>query len=154
VNQTRSDLVDGLRAVGYAVDSDVSPTPRCAGELLDRAACFIDSALTVAGRPASGSAYIRWSCSNGVLFVEVTHLGRGTFSAVTGNAVARQALDELRSWTDRYGRSLTVDRGPRDEFRITALFEPRPNAASRRPPCRVAELRVTRRPTEGHDGAR
>jgi hypothetical protein len=129
MNQTRSDLVDGLRAVGYAVDADLTAGAPCAGELLDRAACFIDAALTIAGCPVSGRAYVRCSCARGQLFVEVTHLGRGTFTAVMSDAAAMRALGELRSWAEACGRSLTIDRGPGDEFRVTALFDPQPSVA-------------------------
>jgi len=124
VNQTRSDLIDGLRAVGYAVDADLAGSSPCAGELLDRAVRFIDAALAIGARPVSGRAYVRCSCARGELFVEVTHLGRGTFTAVISDAAALRALGELRSWTEACGRSLTVDRGPGDEFRVTALFDP------------------------------
>ncbi|TMK55438.1 MAG: hypothetical protein E6G60_19500 [Actinobacteria bacterium] len=146
MNQMRSDLVDDLRAVGYAVHSDLAEMAPCAGAMLDRVACFIDAALTVAGRPASGRAYIRYSCSQEVLFVEVTHLGRGTFSTVTGDAVAMCALDELRSSAERCGRSVTVDRGPRDEFRITAVFDRERSVA--------LERRSTLEPALGSAGAR
>ena len=119
-----SDLADGLRAVGYAVDADLAGSSPCAADLLDRAGCFIDAALAIAGCPVSGRAYVRCSWARGELFVEVTHLGRGTFTAVTGDVAALQALDELRSWAEQGGRSLTVDRGPGDEFRVTARFDP------------------------------
>jgi len=124
VNLTTLDLIDDLRAAGYAVDADLAGSSPCAGELLDRAACFIDAALVISGRPVSGRAYVRCSRVRGELFVEVTHLGRGTFTAVMGDAAALRALGELRSWTKACGRSLTVDRGPNDEFRVTARFDP------------------------------
>jgi hypothetical protein len=92
-------------------------------ELMDHAGEFVESALIVAGRPKPGRAYVRFSCSQGILFVEVTHLGHGTFNALMGDEAAMATLDRLRGWTRTFGRSLTVERGPRDEFRITVVLE-------------------------------
>jgi hypothetical protein len=124
-----SNLVDGLREGGYAVDLDASGMSACASAgLVDRAADFVDSALTVAGSPTSGRAYIRFSCARERLFVEVTHLGCGTFNALLREDAAVTALEQLRAWAAMSGRSLTVDRGPRDQLRIAATFEPNPTA--------------------------
>jgi hypothetical protein len=132
MKQIRSDLVDDLREGGYAVDLDMFGMSACeSADLMDRAACFVDSALTVAGRPTSGRAYIRLSCSQGLLFVEVTHLGRGTFNAVMRDDAAMQALEQLRARATTSGRSLTIERGPRDQFRVTVVLEPSPSRTDR-----------------------
>jgi hypothetical protein len=118
MNSLRLGFVDGLRHSGYAVLDELGVADCECGELLDRAAEFVDAALTVAGCPASGRAYIRLSCSRGLLFVEVTHLGRGTFDSVMVDDAAMTALDELRAWTNGADRSLRIERGPRGQFRV------------------------------------
>ena len=125
MKQIHSDLVDDLRDGGCGIDLDMFGMSACeSADLMDRAACFVDSALTVAGRPTSGRAYIRLSCSQGLLFVEVTHLGRGTFNAVMRDDAAMRALEQLRARATTSGRSLAIERGPRDQFRVTVVLEP------------------------------
>jgi hypothetical protein len=120
MNDTHAGLLHGLREGGHAVDFH-----RCADaqaeceELVEHAARFIDAALSVAGCPTSGRAYVRVSSTRGIFFVEVTHLSPGTFDVLTREPAAMDALDELREWAVASGRSLTVDRGPRDRFRVT-----------------------------------
>ena len=127
MTQFPTELVEGLREAGYAIELDGSGLWGCeCVDLIDRAVSFVESALTVVGRPASGRAYIRFSCSHGRLFVEVTHLGPGTFDAVLREEAAVRALERLRAWAATSGRSLTVERGPRDQFRITVVLEPTP----------------------------
>jgi len=76
MTQFRPGFVESLREGGYAVDLDGSAMWACEyGDLIDRADSFVESALTVAGRPSSGRAYIRFSWSRGRLYVEVTNLG-------------------------------------------------------------------------------
>ena len=91
---------------------------------MDRAARFIDAALTVGGAARSGRAYIRLSCSRGLLFVEVTRLAPGTFDALMVDSAAMNALQELRAWAEESAQALTIERGPRDQFRITVVLEP------------------------------
>ena len=118
-----SNVVDGLRQGGYAVDLDASGMSACdSADLVDGAADFVDSALTVAGSPTSGRAYIRFSCSRGRLFVEVTHLGCGTFDDLLREDAAVTGLEQLRAWAAMPGRSLNVDRGPRDRLRISSIL--------------------------------
>jgi hypothetical protein len=59
-----------------------------------------------------------------VVFVEVTHLEPGTFDALTVDEDAATALDALRTWTLGIGRSFAVERGPRDQLRISVVLEP------------------------------
>jgi hypothetical protein len=118
-----SELAEELRDVGCAVDDSCISACKC-GKLLDRAAGFVDGALKLAGCPRSGHAYIRVSCAHQLAFVEVTHLGPGTFDALTVDEVAAAALDALRTWTLGIGRSFAVERGPRDQLRISVVLEP------------------------------
>jgi hypothetical protein len=98
-------------------------TCRC-GDLMERAAGFVEAALMVADRAHPGRAYIRFSCSRGLLLVEVTHLGPGTFDTVMVDDAAMIALAGLRAWAEGFGRALTLERGPRDQFRATLVLEP------------------------------
>lgn len=124
VNDLRPDLVDALRNDGHAVVDDLGiSTPRCR-DLIDQAVRFIDAALTVTGSARSGRAYIRLSCSRGLLFVEITHLTPGTFDALMVDNVAMTALGELRAWARESAHVLTIERGPRDQFRITVVLKP------------------------------
>jgi len=125
MNENRPDLVDALREGGHAVADELGISACRCGDPMDRAARFIDAALNVDGGARSGRAYIRLSCSRGLLFVEVTHLGPGTFDALMGNDTARYALDELRAWARDSAQALTIERGPRDQFRITVVLEPK-----------------------------
>jgi len=124
VNDLRPDLVDALRKDGHAVVDELGiSAPRCR-DLLDQAVRFIDVALTVSGTARSGRVYIRLSCSRGLLFVEITHLTPGTFDALMVDNAAMTALGELRAWARESAQSLTSERGPRDQFRITVLLKP------------------------------
>jgi hypothetical protein len=124
VNGIPSDLVDQLRDSGHAVGDELGiSTCRC-GDLVDRAARFVDAALAGTRPARSGRAYIRLSCSRGCLFVEVTDLRPGTFHAVMSNDAAMVALDELRAWAHDVAEDLAIERGPRDQFRITMLLGP------------------------------
>ena len=124
MNNLRPDLVDALREGGHAVVDELGISACKCGDLIDRAARFIDAALTVAGTAWSGRAYIRLSCSRGVLFVEVTRLAPGTFDALMVDNAALNALEELRAWARESAQALTIERGPRDQFRITVVLEP------------------------------
>jgi hypothetical protein len=123
MNKIRPDLVDALREGGHAVVDELGISCRC-GDLMDRAARFIDAALTVDGTARSGRAYIRLSCSRGLLFVEVTGLAPGTFDALLVDGAAMIALEELRAWAREYAQALTIEPGPRNQFRITVVLEP------------------------------
>jgi hypothetical protein len=124
MNDTRPGLVDALREGGHAVVDELGISACRCGDLMDRAARFVDAALIVAGAARSGRAYIRLSCSRGLLFVEVTHLGPGTFDALMVDEAAMNALEELRAWARDSAQALTTERGPRDQFRITLVLEP------------------------------
>ena len=120
----RSGLVNGLRDSGHAVVYELGiSTCRC-GDLLERATGFVEAALMVADRASPGRAYIRLSCSHGLLLVEITHLRPGTFAALTVDDAATIALDGLRAWSDEFGGALTIERGPRDQFRVTLVIGP------------------------------
>jgi hypothetical protein len=124
MNENRPDLVDALREGGHAVADELGISACRCGDPMDRATRFVDAALTVNGGARSGRAYIRLSCSRGLLFVEVTHLGPGSFDALMGNDTAMHALDELQTWARVSAHALTIERGPRDQFRIAVVFEP------------------------------
>jgi hypothetical protein len=123
MNKIRPDLVDALREGGHAVVDELGISCRC-GDLMDRAARFIDAALTVDGAARSGRAYVRLSCSRGLLFVEVTRLAPGTFDSLVLESAAMIALEELRAWAREHAQSLTIEPGPRNQFRITVVLEP------------------------------
>ena len=91
---------------------------------MGQAVRFIDAALTIAGTAGSGRAYIRLSCSRKLLFVEITHLTPGTFDALMVDNAAMTALGELRAWAGECAQALTIERGPRDQFRITVVLDP------------------------------
>ena len=122
MNRIGTAFIDGLRAEGNAVVDELGISACECGDLMDCAVRFVDAALALAGCPRSGRAYIRFSCSRKLLFVEVTHLGPGTFDAVMADDTAMIALDELRAWARGTGRSLTIERGPRDQLRITIVL--------------------------------
>jgi hypothetical protein len=148
MNDSRSVLVDALREGGHAVVDELGISACRCGDLLDRAARFIDAALTVAGANRSGRAYIRLSCSSGLLFVEVTRLSPGTFDALMVDDAAMNALEELRAWARESAQALRTERGPRDQFRITVVLEPgslvdSPGCATRQD-CIVSEARNNR----------
>jgi hypothetical protein len=124
VNDLRFDLVDALREDGHAVIDELGIFAPGCGELIDQAVRFIDAALSVAGTARSGRAYIRFSCSRRLLFVEITHLTPGTFDTVVGDDAAMNALEELRGWARDSAQALAIERGPRDQFRITVVLEP------------------------------
>jgi hypothetical protein len=126
MNGIPSGLVDGLRASGHAVVDELGISTCQCGELVDRAARFVDAALAPAGAARSGRAYIRLSCSRGVLFVEVTDLRPGTFDAVMADDTAMVAFAELRAWAQDVTQDLVLERGPRDQFRVTLLLGPAP----------------------------
>ena len=119
-----SELAEELRDIGCAVVDDSGLSACKCGNLLNRAAGFVDGALKLAGRPRSGHAYIRLSRAHQLVFIEVTLLGPGTFDAVTVDPVAVAALAALRTWTLGVGRSFSVERGPRDQLRISVVLEP------------------------------
>jgi len=119
----RPTLVDALREGGHAVVDELGISCTC-GDLMDRAARFIDAALTVDGTARSGRAYIRLSRSRGLLFVEVTRLAPGTFDALILDSAAMNALEELRAWARESAQALTIEPGPRNQFRITVVLEP------------------------------
>ena len=123
MNDIRPGLVDALREGGHAVADELGISACRCGDLMDRAARFIDAVLT-SGGARSGRAYIRLSCSRGLLFVEVTHLRPGTFDALMGDDRAMNALEELRAWARVSAHALAIERGPRDQFRITVVLEP------------------------------
>jgi hypothetical protein len=123
MNNLRPDLIDALREGGHAVVDESGISCRC-GDLMDRAARFIDAALTVDDTARSGRAYIRLSCSRGLLFVEVTRLAQGTYDALIVDRAAMNALEELRAWARESAQSLTIEPGPRNQFRITVVLEP------------------------------
>jgi hypothetical protein len=122
MNRIDSNFIDGLRDEGHAVVDELGISACECGDLMDAAVRFVDAALALAGCPSSGRAYIRFSCSRKLLFVEVTHLGPGTFNAVMADDTAMTALDELRAWARGSGRSLSIERGPRDQLRITVVL--------------------------------
>src|SRR5689334_739142 len=122
MDKIRSELAEELRDVGCAVVDDSGLSACKCRNLLNRAAGFVDGALKLAGCPRSGHAYIRVSCAHQLVFIEVTHLGPGTFDAVTVDPVAVAALDALRTWTVGIGRSFSVERGPRDQLRISVVL--------------------------------
>ena len=124
MNDSVLDLIDALRDSGHAVLHELGISAGECGDLMDRAARFIDAALTVAGSPQSGRAYIRVSRSRGIVFVEVTHLRPGTFDALLSDDAVVKAIEELRAWARDLAQALTIERGPRDQFRITVLLEP------------------------------
>jgi hypothetical protein len=135
MNNIGSGLVDGRREGRHAVVDELGiSTCRC-GDLVDRATRFVDTALTVAGCATSGRASIRLSCSRGLLFVEVTHGGPGTFDALMVDHAMMNALEELRAWARDAAQALTIERGSRDEFRITVVLEPGAGAAWSDPCC-------------------
>jgi hypothetical protein len=119
-----ADFVDELREAGHAVADDLGISACRCGELIDRAARFVDAVLPMTGAARSGRAYIRLSCSRGLLFLEVTHLGAGTFDALMADDAAMLHLEQLRNWAQSSGHELTIERGPRDQFRITAVLGP------------------------------
>jgi hypothetical protein len=120
-----SELAEELRAVRCAVVDDSGLSACKCGNLLDRAAGFVDGALKLAGCPRSGHSYIRVSCAHQLVFIEVTHLRPGTFDALTIDPVAVAAVDALRTWTLGIGRSFSVERGPRDQLRISVVLDPK-----------------------------
>jgi hypothetical protein len=122
MNKTVSGLVSGLRDEGHAVVDELGISADECGDLIDRAVTFVDAALTLAGCPRSGRAYIRLSRLRGLLCVAVTLLRADTFDMVMNDDAAMTALEELRAWASALGRSLTIDRGPRDQFRITIVL--------------------------------
>jgi hypothetical protein len=124
MHNTGVGLVDELREAGHAVADDVGISACRCGDLIDRAARFVDAVLPVADAARSGRAYIRLSCSRGLLFVEVTHLGPGTFDALMADDATMLHLEDLRNWAQGSGHALTIERGPRDQFRITAVLGP------------------------------
>ena len=124
MNDFCPDLVDALRQDGHAVVDELGISACTCGDLIDQAVRFINSALTVAGTARSARAYIRLSCSRGLLFVEVTRLTPGTFDALMVDRAAMNALEELRAWARESAQALTIERGPRDQFRITVVLEP------------------------------
>ena len=123
MNDIRPGLVDALREGGHAVADELGISACRCGDLMDRAARFIDAVLT-AGGARSGRAYIRLSCSRGLLFVEVTRLAQGTYDALIVDRAAMNALEELRAWARESAQSLTIEPGPRNQFRITVVLEP------------------------------
>jgi hypothetical protein len=124
MNDSCPDLVDALRDDGHAVVNELGISACRCGDLIDQAVRFINATLTMAGTARSGRAYIRLSCSRGLLFVEVTRLAPGTFDALMVDNAAMNALEELRAWARESAQALTIERGPRDQFRITVLLEP------------------------------
>jgi hypothetical protein len=126
----RSGLVNGLRDSGHAVVDELGiSTCRC-GDLLEQATGFVEAALMVADRASPGRAYIRLSCSHGLLLVEITHLRPGTFAALIVDDAATIALDGLRAWAEEFGGALTIERGPRGQFRVTLVVGPGADACS------------------------
>ena len=124
MSNDRSALVNGLRDSGHAVVDELSTwTCRC-GDPMERAAGFVEAALMVADRAPPGRAYIRLSVAQGLLLVEVTHLKPGTFDTLMVDDAAIIALEGLRAWAAEFGRGVTIERGPRDRFRVTLVFEP------------------------------
>ena len=123
MNHLHPDLVDALREGGHAVADELGISCTC-GDLMDRAARFVEAALTVDGTERSGRAYIRLSCARGLLFVEVTRLAPGTFDAIIGDRAAMLALEELRESARVSAQALTIEPGPRNQFRITVVLEP------------------------------
>jgi hypothetical protein len=103
-------------------------------ELIARVTAFAESALTVDGRPTSGTARVGISTARRFVFLEVTHDDRPTFQTVTHDHGAMQALERLRAWIARNGSTPLLQRGPNDEFVLklvethpaTACAEPRP----------------------------
>ena len=77
MNRIGTAFIDGLRVEGNAVVDELGISACECGDLMDCAVRFVDVALVLAGCPRSGRAYIRFSCSWKLLFVEVTHLGPG-----------------------------------------------------------------------------
>ena len=152
MNKIASGFVDGLREAGHAVADDLGISACRCGDLVDRAARFVDAALTVAGGTRSGRAYIRLSCSRGLLFVEVTHLGPGTFDALMADDAAMLHLEELRKWAHDSGHALTIERGPRNQFRITAVLGP-DGGADFSPACALQHDDIVREPRNNLIGA-
>ncbi len=124
MNDLRRELVDALREDGHAVVDELGISAVGCGELIDQAVRFIDAALSVTGTARSGRAYIRFSCSRGLLFVEITHLTPGTFDTLMADDAAMNILEELRAWARDSAQALAIERGPRDQFRITVVLEP------------------------------
>ena len=91
-------------------------------ELIERVTSFAESALTIAGRPISGTARIRVSDARGLVVLDVTHRDQSAFDVVTQDHSAMQALDQLRAWTAHSGSTLVLERGPRDRLRIKIAF--------------------------------
>jgi hypothetical protein len=58
------------------------------------------------------------------MFVEVTRLAPGTFDAIIGDRAAMIALEELRESARVSAEALTIEPGPRNQFRITVVLEP------------------------------
>jgi hypothetical protein len=139
VNRIRFGLVDELRDSGHAVVDELGITTCRCGELVDRAARFVDAALAGTSPARSGRAYIRLSCSRGLLFVEVTDLRPGTFDAVMVDRAAMVALDELRAWAHDFAQKVSIERGPRDQFRVTLLLAPTPGRDEGCTEMRVSE---------------
>lgn len=124
MNDPCPDLVDALREEGHAVVDELGISAPWCRDLINQAVRFIDAALTVTGTARAGRAYIRLSCSRKLLFVEITHLTPGTFDALTADDAAMTALGELRAWARESNQALTIERGPRDQFRITVALKP------------------------------
>ena len=91
-------------------------------ELIERVTSFAESALTIAGRPISGTARIRVSEARGLVVLDVTHRDHLAFDVVTQDHSAMQALDQLRDWTTHSGSTLVLERGSRDRLRIKIAF--------------------------------
>src|SRR6266516_4477138 len=98
MNNLRSGFVDGLRQGGNAVVDESGISACGCDDLMERASGFVAAALAVVACAGAGRAYIRLSCSRGLLFVEVTHLSPGTFDALMGDDTAMIVLDDLRAW--------------------------------------------------------
>src|SRR5438093_13776622 len=98
MTQFPTELVEGLREAGYAIELDGSGLWGCeCVDLIDRAVSFVESALTVVGRPAPGRARIRVSCSQGQLFVERPHLSPGAYAGGLPQDAAVAAFEQLRA---------------------------------------------------------
>jgi hypothetical protein len=132
MSNDRAALVNGLRGHGHAVVDELSAWTGRRGVPVERAARFVEAALTVADRVRPGRAYVRLSVARGLVLVEVTHLEPGSFDALMVDDAAIIALEDLKVWAAEFGRGLTIERGPRDQFRVTVVFKPDVDDSRRR----------------------
>jgi hypothetical protein len=98
-------------------------------ELIAQVTSFAESALTVDGRPTSGTARVGISSARRFVLLRICHDDQPTFQTVTHDHGAMQALERLRVWTASNGSTLLLQRGLNDEL-VLRLVETDPAAAT------------------------